>query len=197
MPGREILSSRDRGRVARLYTGTQGCPWRCSVPLTTTRRARNRSRCPPLATLTSRREAANAGRRALQSGRQGRCWHGDSGWTLRERREPRRAVAVGIWSAGLLAGADHSEWTACQIPSRPSYRASFVLRRWPAGPARDWWTGHGTFDCGLHRLGTGGENLWGMGHRFLAIWGTIPPSCTFFDLLFGRAGRPDAAHCPL
>ena len=128
--------------MARLYTGRRVVPWRCSVPLTTTRRARNRSQCPPpLATLTSRREAASTGRRALQSGRQGRCWREGSGWTLRGRREPRRAVAVGIWGAGLLSSADHSEWTACQIPSRPSYRASFVLRRWPAARLGDWWNG--------------------------------------------------------
>jgi hypothetical protein len=70
--------------------------------------------------------------RALQSGRQGRCWREGSGWTLRGKPEPRRAGAVGIWSAGLLASAGRSDWTLCPIPSRASYRASFGPRRRPA-----------------------------------------------------------------
>ena len=61
-----------------------------------------------------------------------------------------------------------------------------VLRR----AARDWWTGHGCFDFGIH-----GE-MWGIGERFLAIWGTIPPSCTSLDVLFGRAWGLETGPCP-
>ena len=106
------------------------------------------------------------GCRSLQSGRQARCWREASGWTFRGRREPRRAVAVGIWGAGLLASADRREWTTCPIPSRSSYRASFVLRRRPAARLGIGGTSRGTFDCGLHRqhVGNGrGTGWWWVG----------------------------------
>lgn len=100
----------------------------------------------------------------MQSGRQGRFWREVSGWTLRGKREPRRAGAVEIWSAGLLASAGRSDWTVCPIPSRPSYRASFGLRRRPAarlgigGRAT-----HASISVYMGKCGESGDGSWQSG----------------------------------
>ena len=75
--------------------------------------------------------------------------------------------------------------------------SGFICAQATAGsPAGDWWNESRNLRLRFTQAGCGewkGDGVGGT-HGSWAIWGTIPASCTSFELLFGG---PGTARCPL